>query len=324
MTSATDQLLNELKKIYTGPQTHNLINDAITMSLKVVVLNIVHGPRWDETMPTAELPKSEPTPAAEDILPLVSEEGSNNDIISNVKLLTSGAMTTIEFELKEQIVNNTLSEEVVKSYLEKIEIKPVKDKKKNVEKFKNWLDVDASKRPYILWNKTRLVDPCVGKFAGKKYIYNSYESNNLTHMLATYQGHPSAHHQTSHNQTSPAASDVHTLFLSRIFQSTSMPRLKAKGREYCKIGNALKLPFARKLLQHSKEGLTKFEVERVYRVGLVSRRGRPSAKASCDFVAVANINGERLLVGVECKARLTPATQQQRISFPLPQHKSHK
>ncbi len=89
-----------------------------------------------------------------------------------------------------------------------------------------------------------------------------------------------------------------------------MPRLTAKGRDYCKMGHALELPFARKLLQHSKEGLTKFEVERVYHVGLVSRRGRPSAKASFDFVAVANINGERKLVGVECKARLTPATQQ--------------
>jgi len=89
-----------------------------------------------------------------------------------------------------------------------------------------------------------------------------------------------------------------------------MPRLTAKDSEYCRMGHALELPFARKLLQHSKEGLTKFEVERVYHVGLVSRRGRPSAKASCDFVAVANINGERKLVGVECKARLTPATQQ--------------
>jgi hypothetical protein len=45
-------------------------------------------------------------------------------------------MTTIEFELKEQIVNNTLSKEVVKSYLEKIGIKPVKDKKRMQKKFK--------------------------------------------------------------------------------------------------------------------------------------------------------------------------------------------
>jgi hypothetical protein len=89
-----------------------------------------------------------------------------------------------------------------------------------------------------------------------------------------------------------------------------MLRLTAKGREYCKMGHALELPFARKLLQHSKEGLMTFEVERGYCVGLVSRRGRPSVKASCDFVAVTNINGERKLIGVECKARLTPATQQ--------------
>ncbi len=162
------------------------------MSLKVV-LDIVHGPRWGETMPTVELPQSEPTPAAEDILPPVSEEGySNNDIISNVKLLTSGTMTTIAFDLKEQIVNNTLYKEMVKSYLEKIGIKPVKDKKKNAEKSKNWLDVEASNRPYILWNKTRLVDACVSKFAGKKkYLQQLWQQQPYSH--ASHLPRPSKH-----------------------------------------------------------------------------------------------------------------------------------
>jgi hypothetical protein len=88
MSSTTDQLLNALKKLYTDPQTHNLINDTIAMSLKVV-LNIVHGPRWVETIPTVESPQSEPTLAAEDILPPESEEGSriNNTFqISNYLL----------------------------------------------------------------------------------------------------------------------------------------------------------------------------------------------------------------------------------------------
>ncbi len=96
------------------------------MSLKVA-LDIMHGPRWDETMPTIESPQSEPTPATEDILPPESEEGSRiHDIISNVKLLTSGMLTTIEFDLKEQIDNNALRKEVAKSYMEKIGIKLVK------------------------------------------------------------------------------------------------------------------------------------------------------------------------------------------------------
>ncbi len=76
------------------------------------------------------------------------------------------------------------------------------------------------------------------------------------------------------------------------------------------MGHALELPFAKKLLQHSKEGLTKFQVEDIYRVGLVGKKGRPYAKASCDFIAVVNIDGEKKLVGVECKARVTPGTQQ--------------
>ncbi len=62
----------------------------------------------------------------------------------------------------------------MRSYLEKIGIKPVKDKK-NSGKFKNWLDVEASRWPYALWNKNRLIDACTSKFGGKKSSYNGYD-----------------------------------------------------------------------------------------------------------------------------------------------------
>jgi hypothetical protein len=109
-SSATDQLLNSLKKLYTNPQTHNLISDAIAMNLKVV-LDIVPGPRWDETIPTVESPQSEPTPAAEDRIFSHLNPKKEAELMTsfqNAKILTSGMMTAIEFELKEQIVNNTL------------------------------------------------------------------------------------------------------------------------------------------------------------------------------------------------------------------------
>jgi len=90
-----------------------------------------------------------------------------------------------------------------------------------------------------------------------------------------------------------------------------MPRLTAKGREYCKMGHQLELPFAHKLLQHAKEGLTLFIVEDIYCVGLVGKCSMMHAKASCDFIAIVVIDGEKKLVVVECKARATPSTQQQ-------------
>jgi hypothetical protein len=63
----------------------------------------------------------------------------------------------------------------------------------------------------------------------------------------------------------------------------------AKGKEYCKMGHDLEVPFAQKLLQHSKEGLTKFEVEDIYRVGLVGKRG----SMHHNVVAVAINDGEK-------------------------------
>lgn len=96
-----------------------------------------------------------------------------------------------------------------------------------------------------------------------------------------------------------------------IVKSSFLPRLTAKGKEFCKLGHELELPFARKLLQHSKEGLTIFDVEKIYRVSLVGKMNEMYVKALCDFVASAVIDGEKQLVGVECKAsRVTPGTHQ--------------
>jgi hypothetical protein len=51
-------------------------------------------------------------------------------------------------------------------------------------------------------------------------------------------------------------------------------------------------------LQQSKEGLTKFTVEKDYRVCLVGKKDKLYAKAPCDFIAGVVIGGENLLVGV--------------------------
>jgi hypothetical protein len=276
-SSATDQLLHEVKKIFLDPKSTMLINDATSAALKTV-LDVVLGPQWDLTAPIIH---EAPTIDAANNLPSAGadDDGRVDDIEENVKLLTSGTISDDEMVLKGQ----TLSDEVLRRYLEKIGIKPVKDRK----------NVEASRRPYVLWNKSRLIDACISKFGGKKSNYNSYDNNNLIHRLATYQSHPSNHRQTPNSRSPPAASNVRASLLQRIFASCFLPKLTAKGREYCKMGHTLELPFAWKLLQHSKEGLTKFQVEDIFHVGLVGKRGRPYAKESCDLITVISINGEK-------------------------------
>ncbi|MFN9978962.1 MAG: hypothetical protein ACK53Y_03560, partial [bacterium] len=101
-----------------------------------------------------------------------------------------------------------------------------------------------------------------------------------------------------------------TTLLKQIVKSSFLPRLTAKGKEFCKLGHELELPFVIKLLKHSDEGLTKFTVEKIYRVGLLGKKDELYAKASCDFIAGVIVEAENLLVGVECKARLSPGTDQ--------------
>ena len=68
----------------------------------------------------------------------------------------------------------------------------------------------------------------------------------------------------------------------------------------------------KKLLQHSKKGISKFHVEKLYRVCLVGRNFAPFAKALADFLA------SQLF---ECKACITPSSNQrdrehaERVSF---------
>jgi hypothetical protein len=96
----------------------------------------------------------------------------------------------------------------------------------------------------------------------------------LIHRLATYGNDPNVNApQAIGKSTQPAGgtSLVCRLFLKQIIACSFMPKLTAKGKEYCKMGQDLELPYALKLLKHSKEGLTKFHVSQLYHVGLLAK-----------------------------------------------------
>jgi hypothetical protein len=235
------------------------------------------------------------------------------DLVQNhVNLLMSGDLST-ENRLREWISHGSLSNEELKSYLEKIGMRPVKERKKNAEKMIKWLNEKPERRPYVLLTKGKLIDECIIKFGGKKSSYENSDTETLIHRLSTYQNDPSYIAIQNRAALDPAPDDnsyLQSLFLKQIVKSSFLPKLTAKGKEYCKMGQNLELPLARKLLQHSKEGLTIFQIDDIYRVGLVGKKHELYSKASCDFIAGAVIGGEEQLVGIECKARVTPRTDQ--------------
>jgi hypothetical protein len=50
--------------------------------------------------------------------------------------------TGLEDELKYQNSSNTMMEEVLKAHLEKIGVKAVREQKRNLDKFKKWLEIE--------------------------------------------------------------------------------------------------------------------------------------------------------------------------------------
>jgi hypothetical protein len=310
-SSTSDNLLMEIKNMALDSNVCHLIDEETANSLETI-LNVVYGIRWERnqanssaSMPSNANPQQELT----DSRFLIYKD----NIAMNVQLLMSGdaLQTGLEDRIKSQILENTIRDDALKAYLEKIGIKPVKDRKKNLEKMTKWLDNEPQKRPYVNLSKTKLIEACMNKFGGKKSAYESNNNEELIQRLITYQSDPSYIAQRTHNTLPQGSCSIMTTLLRQIVKSSFLPKLSAKGKEYSKMGHQLEIPFAKKLLMHSRQGLTKIEVNEIYQVGLVGKIGEPYAKASCDFIAVAvSPEGEKILVGVECKARVTPGTHQ--------------
>jgi hypothetical protein len=216
-----------------------------------------------------------------------------------------------------QIAAKTINDSVTKEYLQKADIRLLSTKK-NLALLKKWIEEPHQRRPYFLLTKEKLIAICIAKFGGSTSFYTKERNEELIQRLATRHFHSSVAggsfvsqaERRRRSNSSPTEDALHTSLLTKIIDASFMPRLTAKGKEYCKSGLKLELPFGRKLLQHSQEGISKFRVERLYCVGLVGRNDAPFAKASADFLGLAIIEGEETLFAVECKARVTPGTNQ--------------
>ncbi len=126
-------------------------------------------------------------------------------------------------------------EQVLKTYLEKIGIKSVKDRRKNAEKFLKWLDVDPRRWPFVNLTKAKLIEACVSKFGGKKSSFEASSNGDIIQWLATYQTDPSNITQSAQNSM-PQGTSINSSLLMKIINSSFLPKLSAKGKEYSKMG----------------------------------------------------------------------------------------
>jgi hypothetical protein len=240
-----------------------------------------------------------------------------NGIFQLLSSRNAATATTTAAELSQRITTNSLHDSVVKAYLEKAGLKPFSMRQANLNLLKRWVDESPERHPYFLPTKAQLIAICVTKFGGSLSSYQKEGKEEHIQVLAAHHFHAPAGGATpSHSAHSSSSiqhlrkDSVRTSLLKKIVEASFMPKLTAKGKEYCKSGHQLERPFGNNLLQHSKEGITRFRVLKLFCVGLVGKNGEMYAKASANFIGVAIIHGRETLFAVECKGRLTPGMHQ--------------
>ena len=267
--------------------------------------------------PPANLHDDGTQPTVESAAPPTSNDSNGEDIEGFFALLASSNVqmaADAAVELSRRITTpGALNDSVLKAYLEKGGMKPFSTRQANLNLLKKWVDETPQRRPYFLLNKSQLIAAYVAKFGGSSSSLQKESKEELIQRLALrhFQA-PNGRTNSSQsaNTHSAAEESLRNSLLTKIVEASFMPRLNAKGKEFCKSGHQLERPFGEKLLKHSKEGITKFKVEELFRVGLVGKSEAMYAKASTDFIGVATVDGVQTLVAVECKGRLTPGTSQ--------------
>jgi hypothetical protein len=99
--------------------------------------------------------------------------------------------------------------------------------------------------------KSKLVDACIDKFGGKIFLFKESSNEELIHCLAMYQSSPASAAPQSNKAHSNLPGDNSALasnsLLPQIIKSFFLSQLSAKGKEYCKMGHDLELPFVKQL-----------------------------------------------------------------------------
>ena len=151
-------------------------------------------------------------------------------------------------ELSRQIASGALSDSDLKAYLEKGGMKPFATRQANLSLLKKWADESPQRRPYFLLSKAQLIAACVAKFGGSQSSCQREGKEELIQRLALRHFQAQNHLRTNPIQSAGIRSDasghatrdsLRTSLLKKIVEASFMPRLTAKGKEFCKSGHQL-------------------------------------------------------------------------------------
>jgi hypothetical protein len=182
----------------------------------------------------------------------------------------------------------------------------------NIKKVVTFLECnDIFVRPYIIKGKSDLVS-----IATKKGFDKDESKIKTSDELAIMLGE----HDRSTGGVSGSEAPMDSLqkdLIRLMLESSFMPKLTAKTKEYCKVGKNNEDPVMRKVLEHSNERQTTHKIDVAYKWGLVEEVERPQNKGSVDFVCGGRkdlgggVFSDEGLFAVEVKTRTTGATIQQ-------------
>ncbi len=182
-----------------------------------------------------------------------------------------------------------------------------------------WLDAVPEERPYIIRTLKSLMEEALSRienFNKSVRPQNGARSRQKTKEEVIEE--LTRFDQEIGGRQGLNQEETHKLNLTKtLLQSSFLPKLYGKGKEYCKRGHQLEPLLARNLYRDSKNkvrGCPEFLT--IYENGMVEKRHEKYIKDSNDFMAVKKIqvaDGEEMikLIPVEMKARLAPAREQQ-------------
>lgn len=238
----------------------------------------------------------------------------------------------------EKIRNPTcFSDQCCKSFLALIGAKHVKQRKKNEQMIRDWVNLEpVEKRKYFFLKKQRLIDLCVTELHGSKTSYSSRKVDDLIELLSQ----PRVALEVG-NDTTPSREPTQTLTglsdnLTKIMvEGALLKPLTGESRQATRIGLENEEPLLCRLLEDSRSKLVMFPFERnreasfrvteIYRPGMVRKADQVYVKTSIDAlgVLIEASDGREIshLIGIEVKTRTTDNTRMTEINMKMNQQR---
>ena len=177
----------------------------------------------------------------------------------------------------------------------------------------SWIEQDSECRPYFFLTEKELLEEAKSRIERFKK-----DKRNRAQLIQVLVDHDRENGGTGGTLGMRPIDRLRLNLIKRVLQSSFLPKLYGKGKEYCKRGHDLEPVCARALRKDSEEGLTDVVFEEIYNLGMCRKRpeqsndsmsdsssGRDSAvleeeknlanmmKSSTDFIAATSQNLQR-------------------------------